>query len=222
LFALPQFWVDYHFHTAMLDEEGNDCPDYRLFLPANKVLELPLPDGYRLCLDFAQDSRLEIRSAHLPEPVVLGVSAGHFALPALRWEEIALLESRLGERWRGPFPFRYLPLLLDRMACFTEGDDLESVSRKWWADWRAAEVMGDEDLDIYAGYAPGSILKPLTGIRWRRDPRYGWVCTGPQSLSLRNPGEHLLFPDPQFDMDFYFRQIEAFFAVVAEGWGGEA
>src|SRR5262245_37922780 len=92
LFALPQFWIAWHFDAQMMDDEGNDYPDFDRCFPRPKLLQLPLPDHYSLTIDFADDAAVAIRHRRLKEPIVLGIRWGCFAFPVLRWQEVALLE----------------------------------------------------------------------------------------------------------------------------------
>jgi hypothetical protein len=214
VFAMPNFWTSYAFETQWceLDEDGKEmlASDYRAAFPPIPLLDLPLPAGYSLTIDFGRDATVAIRQAQLPGAVEIGIVWGHFALPALRWDEVFLLEDQFRRHWRGGFSFRYLPLLLNRLAYLTEQDDAVVISAKFWADWRRAVVFTESQLDFYAGVEPGSVLRPLRGVQWERHPEYGWVCQG--GFAARDPDTRNNGSRAE-----YFSAIERFFVAVRTG-----
>lgn len=204
----------------MMDEEGDDYPDFAPYFPRPKLLKLPLPDEYVLTIDFADDATVAIRHRRLQEPLVLGIRWGCFMFPVLRWTEIALLERRLQENWKGDFSFKYLPLLLNGLAAFTETDKLKATSRKYWADWRRAGVLSDDLLDenMTFNVGVGKTVKPVEGLAWRHDARCGWVVDG--AVECLRAGYRAEEPTGE-DLS-YFREIRRFFRVVERGWTEES
>jgi hypothetical protein len=216
LFALPQFWIAWHFDAQMSDDDGNDYPDFTRHYPRSKRLELPLPARYRLTIDFANDATVAIEHPRLQEPVELGVKWGCFHFPILRWQEVALVQRRLRQRWTGIFDWKYLPLLLDGLAAFTANDNRRSLSRKYWADWRRTGVISDDQLDANMTFnvSVGKTVNPVDGLEWRYDARCGWVVEGSVE-SLRDGHRTVEATDEDL---VYFEEIRRFFRAVKAGW----
>jgi hypothetical protein len=117
-------------------------------------------------------------------PLVIGVHGGNSWLPALRWEELLLLEraTRTTETVS-----RARAFLLFYPACFADvarKEEVRGMLRQAWGGVgfpvRNVEAWIDRLTDQWC-----------SGCQWRRDPAYGWICEG--GGSLRNPkllGKH--------------------------------
>jgi hypothetical protein len=190
------FWLAYQ-GWGSLDHDVQEA------LQRAPVLVLPFPQRYGLRLGL-NPPYVSLALAHpsFREPIPLGWLGGNFALPALRWPEVALLERRLRDAWKLPFPFAYVPALLNRWATVvTASDDAARVSAKIWSDWdRLGLFTRGELAGYYKGRAGQSF--PASPMSWYRHKRCGWVCVGDVSYSLRQPE----------NADFPFAEVDRFFA----------
>lgn len=143
-------------------------------------LEVPVRGGFTVQVEYAgttSETRFYINHVDWPEPVCLGYESGHFALPALRWCEVAAI----GSAGTGIDAARALLLVFPAVGLRAE-DQRNTVQSALVEAWGCLTVAKPGRLQETVG----QYMEHRTAdIRWWKDPQLGWINDG--RYSFRNP-----------------------------------
>jgi hypothetical protein len=171
-------------------------------------IKLPLPDGFSLSVEFAEtysEDRYTLSHADWNSSVLLGYHSGHFALPALRWNEVAAIGrcaalTSLDENHR-----RVALLLFFPGVYLTDMDTIAEVRSTLIAAWETLGLVKQTHIqEMVDQIIDGKVIDDL---RWWRDPDLGWINDG--RYSLRNPRTRMC----EFDKA-KFERISAFLSML--------
>ena len=201
----PEFWAA-HYYLLIADDEHDSqelvepifgftdtqITDYylnELVQPDEIASPLWLPLGrdfsvgvvYADCGDDGNEVRYLLDHPSWSEPELIGFDSPHFALPALRWEEIVLLHSAM--RADNALEASAVALLMFPATYLTSAAqqaEAQNWLTAWWKNFPVIQPKAIETLvrNIVA-------YRTVPEVRWWHDAALGWITNDVNSL--RNP-----------------------------------
>lgn len=174
--AEPLFGTS-HEEVSRLHRESFEIDD-----PPWPYIHVPLAGGFGVRIEFGDDGERYWLHSPQAEPLDLGQTGAAPELPAFRWAEIERISAFLRSTPTNAITAEASLLLLLPAADLGANDDHYSVEQKLRLAWKEMGVAREEGIGTLVAR---SMTAATSAVRWRNDPRHGWVNDGEHSR--RNP-----------------------------------
>ena len=213
----PRFWAMHYYFLLGTDDveacdllepffgvtekELDDC--WNEFHGAELLnLEVPIRSGFSIVVEYEGDpdpaTNFCINHRDWAEPVCLGHSSAHAALPAFRWREVERAVDVVGGI-HGTHAF-----LLCFPAVWITEDEGQLVRPTLVNAWKALAITRPDTIEEMVRQV---VANNTVDVQWRQDPNLGWISDG--GHSYRNPETRMCL----FEEDRYAK-VMAFFAGI--------